>query len=442
MLLNKVNYKKGTKYHNMQKEPKRQLLAFKWLTKIVSDITLHKRLKIEKVNMEGVKAPYFLLSNHMGFVDLEINALAAYPARVSHIATLEGHYRRSLLMELDGCIGKRKFTTDPHLIPACEKVLNKFGAVLTMYPEARYSPIGTLAILPSSLGQLIKRLKHDVVVLVHRGNYLHTPFWDWRRKRDVPLRPVMTRVLTKEQVEELSAEEIQDTVTKALWYDEYKYQKDNNIRITEPYRAEGLHKVLYQCPICKTEFKMYTEGAILGCSHCGHKWELTETGELCAIEGETVFSHPPTWYEWQRANVRKEIDEGRYSFTDEVDVFSLPNTNNFIDLGKARLTHSMETGFVIEGHYNGEDYKISRPVAGMYGVHIEYDYCYIRPEECVQISTSDDTFVCFPSEKNQVTKLSIATEELYKVKTEEKRLKRLARKLVKESETNGETENK
>jgi len=419
----------------MQKEPKRQLLAFKWLTKIVSDITLHKRLKIEKVNMEGVKAPYFLLSNHMGFVDLEINALAAYPARVSHIATLEGHYRRSLLMELDGCIGKRKFTTDPHLIPACEKVLNKFGAVLTMYPEARYSPIGTLAILPSSLGQLIKRLKHDVVVLVHRGNYLHTPFWDWRRKRDVPLRPVMTRVLTKEQVEELSAEEIQDTVTKALWYDEYKYQKDNNIRITEPYRAEGLHKVLYQCPICKTEFKMYTEGAILGCSHCGHKWELTETGELCAIEGETVFSHPPTWYEWQRANVRREIDEGRYSFTDEVDVFSLPNTNNFIDLGKARLTHSMETGFVIEGHYNGEDYKISRPVAGMYGVHIEYDYCYIRPEECVQISTSDDTFVCFPSERNQVTKLSIATEELYKVKTEEKRLKRLARKLAKETET-------
>ena len=87
----------------------------------------------------------------------------------------------------------------------------------------------------------------------------------------------------------------------------------------------------------------------------------------------------------------------------------------------------METGFVIEGNYNGEDYKISRPVAGMYGVHIEYDYCYIRPEECVQISTSDDTFVCFPSRKNQVTKLSIATEELYKIKQEEKRAKREAR---------------
>ncbi|MBQ8392958.1 MAG: hypothetical protein IJX51_04210 [Clostridia bacterium] len=427
MLLNKVNYDKKIKYHNMQKEPKKQLLIFKWITKIFSDISIKKRLRLEKINMEGVKAPYFIISNHMGFVDLEVNAIAAYPARVSHIATLEGHYRRSLLMELDGCIGKRKFTTDPHLITACEKILNKFGSVLTMYPEARYSPIGTTAILPDSLGQLIKRLKHDVVALVHHGNYLFSPFWDWRRKRDVPLYTTMTRVLTKADIEEKTPEEIQKIVTDALQYDEYKYQKDNGIKISEPFRAEGLHKVLYQCPICNTEYEMYTEGAILGCSHCGHKWELTELGELQALEGETVFSHPPTWYEWQRANVRKEIEEGRYSFIDEVDVYSLPNTKNFIDLGKARLTHSMETGFVIEGHYNGEDYKISRPVAGMYGVHIEYDYCYIRSEECIQISTMDDTFICYPSEKNRVTKLSIATEELYKVKQEEKRAKREAR---------------
>jgi len=435
MLLNKVNYDKSVKYHNMQKEPKKQLLAFKWLTKIVSEISLRKNLKIEKTNMEGVKAPYFLISNHMGFVDMEINALCTYPARVGHIATLEGHYRRSLLMELDGCIAKRKFTTDPHLITACEKVLNKFGAVLTMYPEARYSPIGTRAILPDSLGQLIKKLGHDVVVLVHHGNYLHTPFWDWRRKRRVPLCAKMTRVLTKDDVREMSADEIQKTVTDALWYDEYKYQEDNGIRITEPFRAEGLHKVLYQCPICKTEYKMYTEGTILGCSECGHKWELTDLGKLQALEGETVFSHPPTWYEWQRENVRRQIEEGKYFFTDEVDVYSLPNTRNFISLGKAKLTHSMETGFRIEGHYNGEDYKISRPVAGMYGVHIEYDYCYIRPEECVQISTMDDTFVCFPSQKNQVTKLSLATEELYKVKQEEKRKmreERLAKREEKE----------
>ena len=51
MLLNKVNYDKSVKYRNMQKEPKKQLLVFKWLTKLVSDISLHKRLRIEKINI-------------------------------------------------------------------------------------------------------------------------------------------------------------------------------------------------------------------------------------------------------------------------------------------------------------------------------------------------------------------------------------------------------
>lgn len=428
MLLNKVNYDKKIKHHNMQKKPMKQFLPFKWLVFLFSKIMVGGRVRIDKVNMEGVKAPYLVLSNHMGFIDLEINAMANYPARISNIATLEGHYRRAFLMEMVGCIGKRKFTTDPHLISACETVLNDYRSVLVMYPEARYSPIGTTAILPDSLSQLIKRLGHDVVVMINRGNYLYAPFWGWRKKRNVPLHATMTRVLTKEDVARMSAEDIQKAVTEALQYDEYKYQLENNIIIDEPYRAEGLHKVLYQCPICKEEFKMYTEGAILGCSHCGHKWELTELGQLRALDKETVFSHPPTWYEWQRENVRREVESGEYSFEDEVDVFSLPNTSNFIDLGKAKLTHSMEKGFVIEGHYNGEDYRISRPVAGMYGVHIEYDYCYIRPEECIQISTSDDTFICYPSKKNQVTKLSLATEELYKVKTAERRAKREAKR--------------
>ena len=92
------------------------------------------------------------------------------------------------------------------------------------------------------------------------------------------------------------------------------------------------------------------------------------------------------------------------------------------------LKHMPKSGFTIEGHYNGQDYKISRPVAGMYGVHIEFDYCYIKPEPCVQISVSDDTFVCFPNKRNVVMKLLFATEELYKVEMEEREKRREQRK--------------
>ena len=67
------------------------------------------------------------------------------------------------------------------------------------------------------------------------------------------------------------------------------------------------------------------------------------------------------------------------------------------------------------------------------GVHIEFDYCYIRPEPCIQISTSNDTFVCYPEKKNVVMKLLFATEELYKKEQEERALRRQIRKEQREN---------
>ena len=56
----------------------------------------------------------------------------------------------------------------------------------------------------------------------------------------------------------------------------------------------------------------------------------------------------------------------------------------------------------------------------MYGLHIEYDYCYVRPDDCVDISTDNDSLYCYPTKKNVVTKLSFAVEELYKIKRAER----------------------
>ena len=88
----------------------------------------------------------------------------------------------------------------------------------------------------------------------------------------------------------------------------------------------------------------------------------------------------------------------------------------------------MEHGFIVEGVHHGQPYRIHRPPLGMYGLHIEYDYCYLRPEDCVDISTDNDSLYCYPVKQNVVTKLAFATEELYKMKMEEKKLSRAARK--------------
>ncbi len=410
-----VNYK-NKKYYNTAKYPIRQPRILTFLLYIVSKIALlGVKYKIEKNNMENLKPPYILLSNHHYFIDFELSAVATFPHRVNNIATIDGYYRRPWLMELLGCICKRKFTNDLHLIKAIRKVLKK-GDVLCMYPEARYTPIGTTAILPDALGKLIKMNKVPVVVMLHHGNYLRTPFWNFRKVRKVPLHTTLTQVLTAEDVEKMTVEEINTAVKEAMAYDEYRWQKEKGIEITEPFRAEGLGKVLYQCPKCLAEHKMASEGAELYCTQCGKRWEMQTDGSLKALSGETEFSHIPHWFEWQRENVRAEIERGEYNFSDEVEVYSLPRCMKFEALGKAILRHNAEDGFVLEGNYRGEDYKIQRKPKGMYGVHVEYDYCYIKPQDCIDISTDKDSFYCYPKRENVITKLSFAVEEIYKLK--------------------------
>lgn len=431
-----VNYKNPS-YYNTAKLPIRQPIVMTNLLYALCKLTMPRGIsyEIEKINMEDVKPPFMLLSNHMYFVDFKLSAIATYPWRVNNVATVDGYYRRPWIMELLGCICKRKFTTDLHLVKSIRHVLREKGDVLCMYPEARYSPVGTTAILPDSLGKLVKMNKVPVVVMLHHGNYLHTPFWNYRKPRKAPLHTTMTQILTAEQIEVMTTDDINSAIRKAMTYDEYKYQLDNNIHITEDFRAEGLHKVLYQCPKCGTEHEMASEGTELYCKACGKRWHMTELGQLEAQEGETEFSHIPDWYEWQREQVRKEILAGKYYFEDAVDVHSLPRCMKFEHLGEAKLIHSPETGFVIEGRYRGQDYRVERPPLGMYGVHIEYDYCYIKPFDCVDISTDKDSFYCYPTKQNVVTKLSLATEEIYKIQKakqdEERRQAKLARKKAK-----------
>ena len=287
------------------------------------------------------------------------------------------------------------------------------GDILAMYPEARYTPCGTLAFLPESLGKLVKMNKVPVVAVVHHGNHLYAPFWNFRNKRKVPMHTTLTKILTPEQIEKMSVAEINAALRQALDYDEYRYQKEQGIKITEPYRAEGLHKVLYQCPHCLAESKMDSKGDELFCTACGKRWQWQEDGYLRALEGETEFDHIPDWFAWERRQVSEQIDRGEYRFEDEVEVYSLPRVWRYIPLGKAKLTHDPEHGFQLEGHYRGERYYINRQPAQTNSLHVEYDFGPIDKMDYVDISTENDSFYCRPTKKNCITKLAFATEELY-----------------------------
>ena len=163
---------------------------------------------------------------------------------------------------------------------------------------------------------------------------------------------------------------------------------------------------------------MNSKGVHLYCEACGKKWEMTTLGELKALEGKTEFSHIPDWYAWERENVRNELLSGRYHYEEELEIISQPNAYDYVPLGKGKVTHDLENGFVITGHYNSHDYKIERPTKGLYSLHIEYGFNQLKGADCFEISTTNDSFYCMTKKKDIITKLALATEEAFKIANE------------------------
>ncbi len=396
---------------DMARPPMKQhLLPLAWLLSF-PDVIKHKN-QLTKINMENIKPPYLLLCNHNAFMDFKVATKAVFPHRANYVVAIDGFWKREWLLRLIGCICKRKFTNDITLVRHLKRVVDR-GDIAVIYPEARYSLCGTTAILPESLGKLAKILNVPVVTLVCHGHHVNSPFWNLPDHNVKGTQATMKCILTKEQLEHTDYKDVLKIIQKEFEYDDYAWEKENNIKITYPQRAKGLHKVLYKCPACLKEFMMSSEGTKLRCNCCEKEWEMTELGELQALNGETEFAHIPDWYEWERAEVRKEIEAGTYGTTLQAQTDALPNAARYIDIGDSTLTHNMR-GFTLTGICEGREYCIRLDARSLYSVHIEYDYLG-KKGDCVDLNTINDTFYVYPKGSDfSVTKMSLATEELYK----------------------------
>lgn len=387
------------------------LQPLEWVLSLPATIR-HKTI-IKKAGTRDLKPPYLLLCNHNAFMDFKVATKAIFPYRANYVVAIDGFIGREGLLRSIGCICKRKFTNDITLIRQLKRVMDN-GNIAVLYPEARYSLCGTTAVLPASLGKLCKLLGVPVAVLICHGHHINSPFWNLHDRSVAPTEADFLRLFTAEELAAATADEVNDKILAAFQYDDYAWQKERNIRISYRKRAEGLHKVLYQCPSCGVEYRMRTEGARIRCEACGKSWTLSETGELAADSGTTEFSHIPDWYEWERENVRKEVEAGTYSSGElPVRVDTLPNARKFIHLGEGTMVHDTN-GFTVRGiDVDGDPFEMIKTVPSLYSCHIEYEYLG-KHGDCVDLNTLEDTWYIYPQNCSfSVTKMALATEELY-----------------------------
>ena len=281
-----------------------------------------------------------------------------------------------------------------------------------MTSSARYSLDGCTSYLPDSLGSLARMLRVPVVTLAIHGNFITCPQWNKINKGSY-VEADMTCIVSAEETRTLTRDEINRRIRESFSYDDFRWQREHGVIIDHPERAKGLHSLLYKCARCGAEGRMESGGAELWCPDCGARWEMKTDGSLAATDGgETVFSHIPDWSAWERECVRREIRDGSYRFEDRVRIETLPGWKKFYSQGEGRLIQTPE-GTVIEvpDYYGRGSVTVTKKPAELDSVHIEYDY--LGRGDCVDISTQDDSFWCYLSKRDAITKLSFATEEIY-----------------------------
>ena len=406
--------RENVKSFDFAKKPINPKILFPVARHVVSKPLLKKRgYSLKKTNMESLgKEPYLMLVTHSSMVDFMLMAVATEPHMPNNVMTLEGFntYTEPLMRAL-GVSGTRKFINDLHLIKNIKYCIEKLKNPFVLFPEARYSLDGCTSYIPDSVSKLIRMLRVPVVVLRIHGNFVTCPQWNKIDKGNF-VEAEMIQIITKEEVKKLSVPEIKKRIEENFVYDDFKWQLDNKVVINHPKRAEGLHALLYKCPACNTEHETDSEGTKLWCNHCKKEWEMDEYGQLHALEGETEFSHIPDWSNWERECVRKEVEDGTYYFEDDIHVETLPGSLKFYYQGKGKLIQT-PTETRIECNYYGKPYVLSRSAIHLECMHIEYDY--LGRGDCVDISIPDDSFWCYLSKRDAITKISFATEEMHKL---------------------------
>jgi len=360
----------------------------------------------------GRKEPCLILMNHSSFIDLKIISRIFFPKRYGIVCTSDGFvgFCMELLMRLIGCIPTRKFVTDVTLIKDMEYLLKKKKCSVLMYPEASYSFDGTATPLPRKMGVLLKKLGVPVVTVITEGAFARDPLYNCLQKRKVKVSAKVKVLATAQEVKSMTVAQLDALLDEAFSFDNFRWQQENKIKIDEPFRADGLNRILYKCPHCGVEGKTEGKGVHLTCHSCGKVYTLTEYGSLTAADA--IFTHIPDWYAWERAQVRAELEANTYLLDIPVEIGIMVDYNAIYMVGAGRLVHNSD-GFKLTGCDGKLTYE-QGPLA-CYGLYADYYWYEIGDMIC--IGNNDVLYYCFPQNCGDVVaKTRLATEELYKLK--------------------------
>lgn len=331
---------------------------------------------IDHVGMKDVTEQHIFISNHTSRIDYFFNAFNLLPNRYNWVVGYNEFFRKKFvfIFNLLHSIPKKNFSADMYTMKEMIRI-KRAGGNIAIFPEGMNSIGGMNQPVALGTGKFIKKFGLPVYYSVIRGGYLTVPKYA-ADERPGYIEVEYNQMFTKEELNSLSAEEITDIMNEKLYHDDYAWNKEQQHSYhNQGLAAEHIHDLLYRCPKCGGLFTLKGHEDTITCS-CGNeatfddKYNLIPKNENCIIP-----STPSEWFKWEREQVRKDIQDPSFSFTEHVKLGTLPKyemikdySTSFI-VGEGDLTID-KTGLTYDGTRDNQPYhfhinSINLPTYGM-----------------------------------------------------------------------------
>ncbi len=358
--------------------------------------------------------PCFVVFNHLSRIDHMYVMGACYPRVTNMMAGCSEFYRKkfSFIFGLNKVIPKKNYSPDNLAIRGVSEVIKKGGCV-TFSPEGLASDYGGNKPVVPGTSKMFKHFKVPVYFCHLEGQYLQNTkvCLDERFGKTYA---TMSLLFSKEDVEKLSVEEMDDIMNEKFRRNEYAWNKEKKIKWETKGRiCHRLEDFCYKCPKCGEEFTMKGEGDKITCSNCGNGATMDDYYQFHPYEDAVIPESPFDWVEQERRDIIKEIRENPdYYFEDECQIGNLDEyklvgnnkTSFIVGEGKIRVDHS---GMHYKGTRNGEPYEFSVDYKNLYTLITEVDSSFFN------FYLKGEYFDVFPKHQT-VGKFCLLVEEMHR----------------------------
>lgn len=281
------------------------------------------------------KEPFVMLANHTFLFDVVHVPLRfrIVPFIIGSQTLFTKQPSKFLVTQFAHVIPKSKGKSD------IQTILNIFNSVkkgypILIFPEGDTTFYGETGYIEEATMKLVKKLKLDVITCNVKGGYLSKPRWATGKRHNRKVQLNYKLQITKEQLKDLSPEQIGNIVNKALYNNDYDYQRQVMVPHPGKHLAEGIENIIYVCPHCESINTIRPSGNEIVCTHCDKTGYVDKFGFIHGFKYDNLID----WDNYQKNFSEKlrqtDIEsEGLMTYLNMEDDSQIP-------VGRVKLAYS------------------------------------------------------------------------------------------------------